>query len=112
MYLYGELGSGKTTFCQGFAKELGISERLISPTYIVVRQYALTGSTHMLHHYDLYRLEKGGEANIGLYDILHESSAIVLVEWSERLRDIPKYGIFVKCVAGESAHTITVENHL
>lgn len=39
--LYGELGSGKTTFVQGLAKGLGIKRRIISPTFIIIRSYTL-----------------------------------------------------------------------
>src|SRR3989344_4516063 len=39
--LYGELGSGKTTFVQGMAKGLGIKKRIISPTFTIVRSYKL-----------------------------------------------------------------------
>lgn len=39
--LYGELGSGKTTFVQGLAKGLGIKKRIISPTFIIVRSYKI-----------------------------------------------------------------------
>ena len=42
--LYGDLGSGKTTFTQGFAKGLGIATRLLSPTFIIVRRYDIPSS--------------------------------------------------------------------
>lgn len=41
--LYGNLGSGKTTFAQGMAKGLGITKRLISPTFIITRSYTIPG---------------------------------------------------------------------
>ncbi|PIY93800.1 MAG: tRNA (adenosine(37)-N6)-threonylcarbamoyltransferase complex ATPase subunit type 1 TsaE, partial [Candidatus Levybacteria bacterium CG_4_10_14_0_8_um_filter_35_23] len=46
--LYGDLGSGKTTFVQGFAKGLGINKRLISPTYIILRTYKIKLKTKNL----------------------------------------------------------------
>jgi|SRR5579872_219682 len=39
LLLFGDLGSGKTTFMQGLAKGLGIQKRIISPTFIIVRKY-------------------------------------------------------------------------
>lgn len=83
--LYGDLGSGKTTFAKGFAKGLGILKRIISPTFIIVRQHSLkNGKT--FYHIDLYRLESEKELqNIGLADIFSDKNAIVLVEWAERL---------------------------
>ena len=50
--LTGELGSGKTTFIQGVAEGLGVSARVNSPTFIIMREYG------KLYHVDLYRLEE------------------------------------------------------
>lgn len=58
--LYGDLGSGKTTFTQGFARGLGITSRLLSPTFIIVRRYTIPGSEKFLYHIDLYRLRNAG----------------------------------------------------
>jgi predicted ATPase len=44
LLLFGDLGAGKTTFMQGFAEGLGISQRIISPTFIIMREYELSGS--------------------------------------------------------------------
>ena len=53
--LIGNLGSGKTTFTQGFAKGLGISEHVGSPTFKLVSEY--DGQKGKLIHVDAYRLE-------------------------------------------------------
>jgi tRNA threonylcarbamoyladenosine biosynthesis protein TsaE len=83
--LYGDLGSGKTTFVQGLASGLGISERIISPTFVIVRQHSLENNK-TFYHIDLYRLENESELqNIGLSDIFSDKNTIVLVEWAERL---------------------------
>jgi len=39
--LEGELGSGKTTFLQGFAKGLGIKEKILSPTFVIMRRISI-----------------------------------------------------------------------
>lgn len=85
--LTGELGSGKTTFVQGFAKGLGLPHRVLSPTFILMRRYALQ-SLHFdwLYHIDLYRLEKNTEIDsLGLGEIFRDPRSIVLIEWPERL---------------------------
>lgn len=45
--LHGNLGSGKTTFVQGFAKGLGIEKKIISPTFIIMRSYVIPGPSVM-----------------------------------------------------------------
>ena len=56
--LYGELGTGKTTFVQSLAKTLGIEKRVLSPTFVFVRSYSLRDPRFKIfHHVDLYRAE-------------------------------------------------------
>jgi tRNA threonylcarbamoyladenosine biosynthesis protein TsaE len=84
--LYGELGSGKTTFTQGFAKGLGITSRLLSPTFIIVRRYNIPYSVGFLYHLDLYRMQTETDLqSIGISDILSDTKSVVLIEWAERL---------------------------
>src|SRR3990167_10912743 len=63
--LYGDLGSGKTTFTQGLAKHLGITQNLISPTFVLIRSYAIDKDQPChwttLYHVDLYRLESAAD---------------------------------------------------
>ncbi len=109
--LYGELGSGKTTFAQGFAKGLGINHRLLSPTFIIVRRYDVPQSTRWFYHVDLYRInsEKDIEG-VGLLEIFTDSLAIVVIEWADRLGNLlPKKRIDVRFMAGEDgSHTINM----
>lgn len=84
--LYGELGSGKTTFVQGFAKELGVSSRLLSPTFIIVRRYSLDAFEKFFYHIDLFRIKNDKDVvGLGLHEIFSDPSAIILIEWAERL---------------------------
>lgn len=84
--LWGDLGSGKTTFVQGVARGLGITSRLLSPTFIIVRRYSIPKSVTYLYHLDLYRLKdaKDGES-VGFTDLMNDPSALVVIEWPERL---------------------------
>lgn len=85
--LAGELGSGKTTFVQGFARGLGIKEKVLSPTFLVYRTYK-THRTH-LYHVDCYRLEHARELlELGWKEIVANPKHIVLVEWADRIRII------------------------
>lgn len=87
--LSGELGTGKTTFVQGFAKGLGIKEKIISPTFVLIRQHPVPHSKSILYHIDLYRIEKNFN-QIGLKEILKNPYNIVLIEWGEKLKNLPK----------------------
>lgn len=87
--LSGELGAGKTTFVQGLAEGLGITNRIISPTFIIMRTYAIKNSASAItnfYHIDLYRLSNEQEIDgIGLPEILQDKHAITVIEWPERM---------------------------
>ena len=101
--LYGNLGSGKTTFVQGLAKGLGIEKKIISPTFILMRSYKIQNTKYQilnLYHVDLYRLE-GNVAeeakNLGLTDIWGKKDNIVVIEWAEKIKKIlPKETKWIK----------------
>jgi tRNA threonylcarbamoyladenosine biosynthesis protein TsaE len=81
--LDGDLGAGKTTFTQGFAKQLGVTEPVTSPTFTLVRRYP-TSAGFDLYHADLYRLEHLNEViDLGLNELLDEGAAAV-IEWGEK----------------------------
>lgn len=85
--LYGNLGSGKTTFIQGFAKALGVRNNVPSPTFVLIRQYPLNDG-RILYHVDLYRLEgRNNVKGIGLSEIMKEKNAIIIIEWAEKAKD-------------------------
>lgn len=86
--LYGELGSGKTTFIQGLARGLGIERRVISPTFVFVRQYPFS-SGKTFYHIDLYRISEITEARgLGLEEIFADKKAITVIEWADRIKEI------------------------
>ncbi|MBI4089617.1 MAG: tRNA (adenosine(37)-N6)-threonylcarbamoyltransferase complex ATPase subunit type 1 TsaE [Candidatus Levybacteria bacterium] len=92
--LYGDLGSGKTTFVQGLAKGLGIKKRIISPTFIIVRKYELRIKNHEsriinFYHIDLYRIENEKDVeSLGIEEILNDSQNIVAIEWAEKIKKL------------------------
>ena len=88
--LYGDLGSGKTTFVQCVASHLGITKTVTSPTFVIEKIYKLEGKefNHMVH-IDAYRLENGNELkSLGFEEISKDPGNIIFVEWPERVRDI------------------------
>ncbi|OGH08255.1 MAG: tRNA (adenosine(37)-N6)-threonylcarbamoyltransferase complex ATPase subunit type 1 TsaE [Candidatus Levybacteria bacterium RBG_13_35_9] len=94
--LYGNLGSGKTTFVQGLAKGLGIKKRIFSPTFIIVRSYKIDDRN--FYHIDLYRTQaKQDLLGVGIDEILKDNKNIVCVEWAEKLFDlIPRKRMDIK----------------
>lgn len=89
--LSGELGTGKTIFVQGFAKGLGISEKIISPTFVLIRQHSIPNTKSVLYHIDLYRLEGiVSTKNLGLLELWSDQNNIVLIEWAEKLNELPE----------------------
>lgn len=86
MCLWGELGSGKTTFVQGLAKSMGITSRLLSPTFIIVRRYDIPKTSRILYHLDLYRMQTEKDIDgLGFLEMVTDNHALVVVEWPERL---------------------------
>lgn len=88
--LTGELGAGKTVFVQGFAQGLGIKEKIISPTFVLIRQHRIPNTTKILYHIDLYRLDEVKSLEeLGLGEILSDPNNIVLIEWAEKYSLLP-----------------------
>ena len=84
--LIGNLGAGKTTFAQGFAKGLGFTNHVISPTFKLVSEYIGNVS---LYHVDCYRLDTSFDfLNIGGEQYLNPIDGITLIEWPERINDL------------------------
>ncbi len=110
--LSGELGSGKTTFAQGFFEGLGIKSRATSPTFIIFRRHRIpvrgvrfsknyklkTTNYSNVVHMDAYRIKKDAELGaLGLKEIMDNPQNILLVEWAENIKKvIPRDAIKIK----------------
>ena len=135
--LVGDLGGGKTTFLQGLAKGLGIKEKVLSPTFIIMRKYALesrkwpiarglgpigkveSGKKATLcpplstfYHFDCYRIQKPKEIlDLGLKEMVLNSKNIVAVEWADRIcKSLPGDTVWIRfCFAGKKKRKIVIE---
>lgn len=89
LLLNGPLGAGKTVFVKGLAQALGLDrEEVTSPSFTLVN---LHQGRLLLYHIDLYRLDEGASAAhaVDLDEILTDDSAVVVIEWAERLGRYP-----------------------
>lgn len=93
--LTGDLGAGKTTFVQGFAKGLGIKDKIISPTFVLIRQHKIPNTPGTLFHADLYRLEDNPNIKeLGLEGLWSDPNNLVLIEWAEKIdKYLPKRAV-------------------
>ena len=112
--LYGDLGSGKTTFTQGLAKHLGIKKDLISPTFVLVRSYKINHQAwKTLHHVDLYRLESAADIkSIDLQELWQHPQNLMVIEWAEKAQAIlPQNRLDVKFeIISDNQRHITVQS--
>ncbi|MFA7192259.1 MAG: tRNA (adenosine(37)-N6)-threonylcarbamoyltransferase complex ATPase subunit type 1 TsaE [Candidatus Paceibacterota bacterium] len=96
--LSGDLGAGKTTLSQSAAKELGVVENVISPTFVIMKSYEIKNKNYKwknLVHIDAYRLAKSEELlKLGWEKILSDKNNLILIEWSELVPEcIPDGGV-------------------
>jgi tRNA threonylcarbamoyladenosine biosynthesis protein TsaE len=81
--LYGDLGSGKTTFVKGLAESLEVNPDLYitSPSFSLINVYE---GKYTIYHVDLYRLDILEVEDLGLWEYLNEG--VVVIEWADRLK--------------------------
>lgn len=114
--LYGDLGSGKTTFTRYLVGSLGIRARVQSPTFVIARIY-LAGTKDLeinsVNHIDLYRIGDESEViNIGLEDYFNENDTVTVIEWPEVAKELlPSRTIVIKFeYIDDKKRKITIQN--
>lgn len=115
--LSGELGAGKTAFTKAIAKHLGVKDRVFSPTFVIIKKYALSppkGSAQktkgpdfkFLFHIDAYRLKNEKEVkNLGWEEIMGNQEHLVFIEWPENIsKALPKNSKTVYISTNKDGH--------
>jgi len=104
LLLVGDLGAGKTTFTRGFAKGLGVDERLVrSPSFAIM--YIYTGRLELIH-VDLYRLSDPREVfYTGVLDYFDPDDGVLVIEWADKLEDnLPESWVRITFFIEDSGH--------
>lgn len=84
LFLYGEMGAGKTTLTKHIIKSLGCISEVTSPTFTIMQSYDTSKGT--IWHVDLYRIKNAFEIEeLGLYEMFHNH--MFIIEWPERFED-------------------------
>ncbi|MFP4514937.1 MAG: tRNA (adenosine(37)-N6)-threonylcarbamoyltransferase complex ATPase subunit type 1 TsaE [Parcubacteria group bacterium] len=99
--LIGDLGAGKTVFAKAFAKELGVKEEVISPTFNIIKTYQIKDNKKndkVFCHVDAYRLNSYQELlEIGIDEYLNDENTIVLIEWADKVKELlPAYTYMIR----------------
>lgn len=101
--LEGELGSGKTTFIQSFAKGLSIKSKITSPTFVLMKKYKPRKKPEVsvrgknFYHIDCYRIKSYKDIlALDFQEIISNPQNIIVIEWAEKIRKIlPKDTIWI-----------------
>ena len=95
IYLYGEIGAGKSTLARALLRELGVTGPIKSPTYTLIERYPIAKGEAA--HLDLYRIAAAGELDFLGLDEVAENTVLWLVEWPERGQgSLPKADLLIE----------------
>lgn len=105
--LLGPMGAGKTHFSKGFARGLGYSGEVTSPTFSIVQEYH--GGRLPMFHFDLYRIEHVNELLALGWDDYLDQNGILLVEWADRFPELwPNNTMAIELEITDAGRKITV----
>ena len=108
--LSGNLGAGKTTFTQRFLRQLGVKRKVVSPSFVLLRDYALKDGWRA-YHFDAWRINAKDFRGLGASKLFRDPCNLVLIEWAERVRPaLPRNAIWLKIEQlGEKKRRLTMQ---
>lgn len=105
VHLHGDLGAGKTTFCQHLLASLGVQGLVKSPTYTIIEPYVC--DLGQICHADLYRIGDSFELELmGFFE--YYDNALMLIEWAHD--DLPKPDISLYFAYANDGRTVRVSD--
>ncbi len=112
--LSGELGAGKTTLTQEIAGLLGIKEKVVSPTFVIMKRYETTSQDFKyLIHIDAYRLDSSQELlALGWKELMENEENLVVLEWPERVPECLEDNVCRVILGHRDERTRTIETLL
>jgi len=111
--LEGDLGAGKSVVVRNILQELGVENKITSPTFTIVNDYFV--KKKHFYHFDMYRIENEEEVkNIGFEDIIDDKKAIKFVEWPTKIPAFlpKKYKKITIVKLSDKARNIILEEYL
>lgn len=106
VYLYGELGSGKTVFVKGLCSGLGVDEEVTSPSFVIATEY---NGALKVSHIDLYRLDGVQVAALPLDEYI-AANGVTVIEWADRLGSVSKGIVIHIAILGETSRELLLED--
>lgn len=87
--LEGELGAGKTTLTKALAHNVGVTDTVVSPTFVIAKFYTPTqGAFEHFIHIDAYRIETVDELiPLGFRELLQQANTLIVIEWPEHIKE-------------------------
>jgi tRNA threonylcarbamoyladenosine biosynthesis protein TsaE len=112
--LHGELGAGKTAFVKALARMLGAQEDVTSPTFVILKLYALQEDGvppfSQLAHIDAYRIDDTDEMRVLRFEeLLTQKNTLICIEWAERIQELlPSHTVHMSIQIKGEGRTITL----
>ncbi len=107
IFLYGDLGAGKTTLVRGVLRGLGMEGKVKSPTYTLVEPYVISGLN--LYHFDLYRLNYSEEWEAAGFREYFNSASICFIEWPEKTGELmPEPDIVIRLAHQDGGRIVSI----
>lgn len=107
IYLYGELGSGKTVLVKGICQGLGVKDDVTSSSFVIATEYK---GQMLVSHIDLYRLDYGDTVKLPIEEYFLEDG-ITIIEWADRINDKSEKGLCIRInIMGINKRELTFED--